>query len=314
MNIKTATPSIAIALSFTFLSVGCDYTGDWLFAGAVEGLPSVLDLGRLEVMPLKDASSLAAAITYHEVGPTGTPVTGGVTFTFEGTGSDVCVWVDPEAAYWIQSLSPIYGVPDLNYPDNIFDDGDLDLKAGLAVFYSGSPGEEMGTFAIRYEDSLGNVVPIDANECTIPSEGESSGGHSGRGTAEACTLQTTQPGVSYLVAMETYATPIDDDRLAFGLMLTHGDCGDVQSTVGAVHNECVIRNESGQFDDNGVLVPYQNAAAFESAFCNSAGEVAFELRNYCEDEAEEYNDLLEQGIELDHLFCGDPSISPFPGL
>jgi hypothetical protein len=114
--------------------------------------------------------------------------------------------------------------------------------------------------------------------------------------------------------METYATPIDDDRLAFGLMLTHGDCGDVQSTVGAVHNECVIRNESGQFDENGVLVPYQNAAAFESAFCNSAGEVAFELRNYCEDEAEEYNDLLEQGIELDHLFCGDPSISPFPGL
>ena len=42
------------------------------------------------------------------------------------------------------------------YPDNVFDDGDLDLFAGFSVYYSGSPGVEIGNFQILFEDALGN--------------------------------------------------------------------------------------------------------------------------------------------------------------
>lgn len=304
---------IFLATTFAIGTTACDYSGDWLFAGAVEGLPGIMDLGEIEVATVKTIDDVPAAVHFLEIGPTGTPSDGGSTFTFSGTGSDVCVWVDPESATWIQSLSPVYGIDDLSYPDNLFDDGDIDLFGGLAVFYSGSPGESMGNFQIRYEDSLGNVIPIDANECSIPSYDSATGGHAGRGGPEYCTIQNTQPGVSYLIQMLTYSTPMDDERMTYGLMLAHGDCGDLRGELDVIHPECLITEESGNFDADGNLVPYTNAAAFENAFCITAGEVGTGLKAYCEDEFEQYIDGVESDEPLDHIFCGDPDINPFPG-
>ncbi len=284
-------------------SAGCDYTGDWLFAGSVEGLDAIQDLGELPVAVIETAEDVAANVYRGEVGPTGTPEVGGVTFTFKGTGGTVCVWVDPEAAYWVQSLSPIYGNADFAYPDNPFDDGDLDVEAGLAVFYNGSPGEAMGTFQVRYEDSLGNVVPISANECTISYSDGPSGGHMGRGFPEYCDLSNTQPGVNYLVALETFATPIDDDRLAYGLLLAEGSCQDIFTLTGQPNEECVIGSET--LDPNSappgeIGEPYTDNADFELSYCASVAATGENsLAAWCNAESD------DKDCNEEHCFCGN---------
>lgn len=302
---------IALVLPALMAMTACDYTGDWLFAGAVDGLESVLHLGEVPISKIEDASDFADAIGYAEVGPTGTPEIGGVTMSFKGTGTDVCIWIDPEAAYWIQSLSPIYGQEGFAYPDDVFDDGDLDIESGLAVFYTGSPGETFGDFEIRYEDSLGNVVPISANECVIPFDDGASGGHSGRGHAEFCTMSNTQEGVDYLVALETFVTPMDDDGLRFGYFLAEGSCDDLQPLAGQAHSECVIPLEftdekSGEAWD-GESEPwteYQHATIFEDSFCGTAGGLeATALAEFCEDEAAMFD------CAVDDCYCGDPATS-----
>lgn len=312
---RKATPYLVGLAGALAATTACDYSGDWLFAGAVDGLDPIQHLGELEVALIEEYEQIAENIYYGEVGPTGTPEVGGVTFTFLGTGGNVCVWVDPEVAYWLQSLSPIYGVTDFSWPDNVFDDGDLDIEAGLAVFYNGSPDEEMGSFEIRYEDSLGNVVPISANECVIPYYGVASGGHAGRGHPEYCTLENTQPGVNYLVALETFTTPIDDDRLAYGLLVAEGDCSDLITLSGAPHYECVIPEESidpttcepGDIEN---CEPLPDHANFENAFCASHGQIDFLLYDYCDAEASE----LDCDDEEVHCFCGSPETqSPIPG-
>jgi hypothetical protein len=296
----------AIRRSAALLTVGaalvgttaCDYTGDWLFAGAVDGLEAVQHLGEVEVSTIDVKEDFEAAFLYGEVGPTGTPETGGVTYTFVGTGGDVCIWVDPESTYWIQSLSPIYGSEVFSYPDNTTDDGDLDIEGGLAVFYTGSPGESFGTFQIRYEDSLGNVIPISANECTIPYTDGPSDGHSGRGYPEFCTMRNTQPGVDYLIAMETFATPLDDDRLSYGMFVAHGNCADLQILAETSNAECVVPNEA---IDPSTGEPWEGYAEFEQVYCDSAGGTGFGLKDYCEEEAD------EKDCSVDHCFCGDPA-------
>ena len=74
-----------------------------------------------------------------------------MTFDFVGTGGEVCIWVDPEVAYWSQALSPQPSQIDRKwaFPDNTFDDGDIDLFAGQSVYYTGSPGETIGDFVGR---------------------------------------------------------------------------------------------------------------------------------------------------------------------
>ncbi len=297
------------------LSAGtaCDLSGDWLFDTAVEGVPGVIHLGELTPAAITTPASIERAILFGEVGPTGTAEVGGVTFTFEGTGGSVCVWVDPELAHWSQSVAAQRPNVTYSYPDNVRDDGDLDLYAGLAAYYNGSPGERVGDFRVRYTDSLGNPVTVALNECRISTMVSSAGGHSGRGAPEYCTLANTQPGVDYMVLMQTWSLPLDDSRLSYGLLLTEGSCSDLQALSPAQGDECVILGESipagapgfpGPWVDGDVPEARPGSEDLERLLC-AEGNVS----GFCATEAED-NDCRDPNISC---FCGDPSDTPSPG-
>jgi len=285
------------------LAVGCDYDGAGLYPQVTE-VPGIIDLGVVTPSDVTDQSSINDAIMYAEVGSTGTSQRGGVTMSFVGTGNTLCLWVDPEAAFWDQAVSPISPTQAFAYPDNQADDGDLDMYAGLSVYYSGSPGEEIGTFQILYQDQLGNKVPVDFNECTINDYFGDPGGHAGRGTPESCTLTATQPGVSYTILLSTWSTPTDDDRLAYGFLLTNGSCQDLVRASDFTQEgaECVIGGES---TDPATGEPFDGEDLFEASYCTSVAEnTNSALFDFCTQEAE------SKDCSVDHCFCGDPNLTP----
>lgn len=317
MNPRALWPLALLTLS------SCDYSGDWLFAGAVEGVPGVVHLGTLTPTPITTYSDIAPAVVYGEVGPTGTAAPGGVTFTFEGTGGSVCLWVDPEIATWntaVASTAPLWR---WSWPDNVADDGDLDISAGLAVYYTGSPAEKIGSFEVRYTDPLGETVPIELNECSMIGFRGQDGAHAGRGTPEYCTLSATLPGVSYMVLMEAWSTPLDDSRLGYGVLLAEGDCNILKSTAG-VHEECLIRGEAIDPAGAGAPGPWTGSAPvragaseFEAAYCDATVKMA----EWCEVEDEANTCALPicaeaaEGVDCrdTHCFCGDPTDVPTGG-
>lgn len=297
-------------------AVGCDYTGDFLFPEAATEVPAVYDMGLIEPVVVTSLEEAAAAAIYGQVSSTGTSVPGGVTYTFEGTGRNVCVWVDPEVVTWNQAVATRGGVRRWAYPDNHKDDGDLDLEVGLAIYYNGSPGVEIGDFAIRYQDALGNPVAIELNECVIRMQIADAGGHAGRGSPEYCTIFNTQPGVTYVVKMESWATPIDDDRLGFGFLLADGNCTDLISDLGMTdpaEYECVVPGEAidyvvangpGPWFGADEVPTRGGAAEFEASFCG--GEV---MADVCAAEAAATNCRAEGA----QCFCGDPTNTPTGG-
>lgn len=302
--------------STMLLSVGCDYSGDFLFDGAIEGVRGIDHLGTLEPANIESAADVEGAVIIGEIGPTGTAAKGGVTFTFEGTGDSVCIFVDPEAVFWNQSVAVRNPNTRYQYPDNPFDDGDLDLYAGFATYYTGTPatqenGGEIGDFFVRYEDSLDEEIQVALNECVITSMLQDSGGHAGRGSPEYCTIRNTQPGVSYVGLLETFSVPIDDRRLGYGLLLANGTCSSLlsngQPSFG--NDECLIRGEAVRPRDSeeDPLQPWPAAIEFEEAYCSGA-----DMADYCEGEA---NRAASGAIdcEEDHCFCGDPDDTPTGG-
>jgi hypothetical protein len=292
------------------LASGCDYSGDWLFAGATD-VPGVIHLGEIAPVTAEDAETFNDSVVYTEVGASGSTVTGGVTFSFVGTGSDVCVWVDPELVFWNASVSQLSPTETWAWPDNNFDDGDLEVKAGLALYYTGTPanadeGGQMGNFEVRYQDALGNQVPVDFDQCVNPSRNNPSGGHSGRGTPEYCELADTQPGVTYMVALETFSTPLDDDRLAFGLAVYDGTCRSLKATASSqsTPDECIL---FGEALNPATGEAWEDSTDFEGAFCaNTLIESDDEtpLADFCAAEAE------EKDCAVHHCFCGDPDDLP----
>jgi hypothetical protein len=319
---------IALAL----LAAGCDYTGDWLFAGALEDIPGVWvleDRDSREVVPRVVASpaEIADAVIYAEIGPSGSTEYGGATFDFVGTGADVCVWVDPETAWWNQAVAPAPtdASRKWTYPDNVFDDGDIDLYGGLSVYYTGSPGVRLGDFEVFYEDSLGNEIPISLSECNnLGVQGPNA--HAGRGTPEFCTLRTTQVGVSYTIVLQNFSTPLDDDRMGFGLLVVEGSCEDLRTLAGTARfqeDECLILGESivpqkgdhGPWYGQGAIVSWENSIAFEEHYCGEA-----RMQAYCQEEAEGQLapgapgcSWADAPLEGDRCFCGDLSNTPLPG-
>jgi hypothetical protein len=303
-------PLVALGL---LAQVACSYNGDFVFSKPSD-VPGVADLGELVPADVTGLADAQTKVIYGEIGATGTSERGGVTLSFRGTGGPVCLWVDPEMAAWNESVSTQSPVADFLWPDNPFDDGDLDLAAGLSVYYSGTPGQEIGSFRILYEDQLGNRVPIELNECVIGSLNATSGGRSGRGSPEHCTLQATQPGVSYTVLLETWSTPLDDDILSYGLLLANGDCGDI---VGAAPEECVITGEARAHikgDDNDPdghvdETPIDGSEDLEQAFCdyqnNSHSTLIYD---FCVEEAK----TKDCSDSSQHCFCGDPNSAPNP--
>lgn len=335
------------------VGIGCNISGDFVAPDAIPGMPGIVDLGQVPISDVSTAQEIADAVIYGEVGPTGTPEVGGVTFTFEGINDDVCLWVDPETVAWAQSIAPATPRANFTFPDNIHDDGDFDITAGLTTFYTGNPGDDredptarIGDFFVQYTDPLGNVVPVNLVECNIRSNRtQQFGAKAGRGMPEYCTIGATTNGVRYTVVLETFSLPLDDDRLSYGMLLVRGSCDELRSLArasSAIADECVIRGESlmpgratgRRAADLGLADPtwlageqptWPGSVEFEDAFCAPFNENAeppeLPLRTFCR---QERNRTIGTGEscawnnspadeDLTRCYCGDPTTTPSVG-
>jgi len=265
------------ALGGLAIGVACDRTGQDLTALPHPDYPAVLELGDLSVLTVAEWAAVRAGaiedveayVQYEQVGAPTPGEKGGVTFTFQGTGDDVCVIVDPESVFWNQSVAAAGTNSVYEYPDNYQDDGDLDIYAGLSATYTGSPGVEMGDFVGQYTDSLGNITDIEYNLCQHVGGDGDSYVHAGKGAPEWCDIDTAErEGIEYTVVLRTFSLPIDDDVLAFGVAVFDGSCENL--------TECTIPGESRSIatDDNGTREG--NFRALENAFCD------LEQGDYCE--------------------------------
>lgn len=211
---------------------------------------------------------------------------GGATFTFEGTGDELCIVVDPETVFWSQSIAPGDRQDNFAYPDYYNDDGDLDLFAGMSSYYTGSPGVEIGNFTGFYTDSQGEVVEIEYGECF--QSGSQTGmddAHAGRATTEYCTIDTDQKaGIEYTVVLDTFSVPLDDGVLSFGVAVVNERCSRIDKS------ECFIRgeslNSSGQTKTCTGKLEAAQCAAQLGAFCCANPEM-------CGDEGAVDPDLCE---------------------
>jgi hypothetical protein len=267
-------------LSFIFLSQlgGCDRNAKELVPMPSDAYPGIIEIGELEVVDTDTLNALIGQESgtlphikadlddagqdlfselyaddatprpyyYGQLGQAETGKQGGATFTFKGTGGEVCLIVDPETVFWSRSIESPNTETKFAYPDFYNDDGDLDLFAGMSSYYTGSPGLEIGDFTGFYTDSQGQLVEIQYGECT--QNGSSMSGianaHAGRGTVEFCTIDTDQKeGIEYTVVMETFSVPLDDGLLSFGVVVVNERCARLDTS------ECFIRGES--FDESG---------------------------------------------------------------
>jgi hypothetical protein len=334
-----ALPALALA--------GCDLSADFLFSGNIEGVEDVLaiegDDGTPFITPaaITQYSDIAANARFAEIATSRTAQLGGASLEFLGTGGPICVWVDPELAYWNQAIGDASGEGErqYTYPDNVFDDGDIDLTGGLSVFYTGTPGEVMGDFVVFYEDSLGNEVPVPLVECLPPGDPTNPATvfAAGRASSEYCDIPATRLGAAYTIAMTAWAVPLDDDRLSFGFLVAEGSCQDlVDLTKAALFDgglqgqpndtqmaECVITGESLRPEDPGPHIGrpddlvWEGSIDFEHAFCGATVNDADPLDRFCRSEAD---DVLDAGERCDwraaedtRCYCGDPLDTPEAG-
>lgn len=204
-----------------------------------------IDCATFKSSPEADHNRDALPFFYGQLGRAPDLTQGGATFTFMGTGDDVCVILDPETVFWNQSIAPASRVDQYAYPDYFDDDGDLDLFGGMSSYYTGSPGVEIGDFRGFYTDSKGELIEIQYGECNQTGYGGVDGAHAGRAKPEFCTIDTDQQeGVEFTIVMETWAVPLDDGVLSFGVAVMNERCPRVDTS------ECFIRTESLDADGN----------------------------------------------------------------
>lgn len=280
---------------------GCDQSGLDLVPLPNDDFPYVVEEGLVQVITedqLSDVSPDWCAedpdnlrCVYDNVGAAPAGVHGGATFTFKGTGGDVCVIVDPEAVFWNSSISPTKFDGTYGYPDNSRDDGDMDLFAGLSSYYTGSPGVELGDFKGYYTDSAGHTVEIDYVECTQTGSRGQDDAHAGRGAPEACTVDTSErEGVEYTVVLQTFSVPLDDAALSFAAVAVEGDClSDLSVT------ECTLKNEALDATSGASLDWF---GGLESAYCGGAqAQWCCENPDYCGVEPVDYCEALAASLE-----------------
>ena len=349
-NLWISTGMLGVLFVGAGLTVGCDYTGDFLFAGPIDNVPAVIEItaedgGAIEVATVMNADEVKAATIYAEVGPNAEALPSGATLEFIGTGREVCVFVDPETVYWNQSVGNSPEGRRWRQPDNVFDDGDIDLQIGLSIYYRGTPGKKMGGFEVQFEDGLENDVEVNLVSCqnsTTVLGNVNLNAHAGRATAEYCSIASTLPGVRYTVAMEAISLPRDDARLAFGALIADGPCegidrdGDgisdgllnriVPRATGSdvpVNVECLIQGENLLPDEAGAKIRYgyeegqswPDSEGLEDQFCNG------DMREYCNQERRQKKNAgvvcdrihPEPGNTDDRCFCGDSLDSPNGG-
>jgi len=174
-----------------------------------------------------------------KLGPsdTGSGAVSGATITVEGTGERICVIMDPQTVWRDDFQADSSGVEFDNpfYENFPYDDGDLDLLAGLSAFYTGTPGESMGDFFVDFRDDNGIERRVDTNLCLQEDTHGVAGGTAGRASPEACSFET-QDGELYTIALRVFSTPIDDDELTYALSIRTGECP-------ATINECTLRGD-----------------------------------------------------------------------
>ena len=321
-------------ISFIFMGhlVGCDRNAKDLVPQPSDKFPGIIEIGHLEVVdpdtlsalvgqeagtlpyisPSLDADGEALYAElypddtlrpyyYGQLGQAETGEQGGATFTFTGTGGEVCLIVDPETVFWSRSIvKPPNTEAKFAYPDFYNDDGDLDLFAGMSSYYTGSPGLEIGDFTGFYTDSKGEVIEIQYGECT--QNGSSMSGitnaHAGRGTVEYCTIDTDQKeGIEYTVVLETFSVPLDDGVLSFGVSVVNERCARLDTS------ECFVRGES--FNGNGKTRTCTDK--LEAAQCEGVlGTFCCANPEMCGPEDNETDAFCEDAFEVPSEDGGDP--------
>ncbi len=223
----------------------------------------VVDLNNLpadELFPDVDAPEPYLGKLYG--GNVGTGQTSGATFDFTGTGDRVCVIIDPQSV-WRDDLQlggngEEYWNPFMD--DMPHDDGDLDLQVGLASFYTGTPGVEMGDFFQSFPDSNGVDRAVDLNICLQRDEHGITGASSGRATPEWCSFDTAN-GVEYRVALRVWSVPVDDNELRYALAVRTGEC---PPSI----NECTLRGDADYEPEYRDILPGGRFDTVEELYCD----------------------------------------------
>jgi hypothetical protein len=198
----------------------------------------VVDLDVGEDPPEIDGDTFVGFLGASDIG---TGAHSGATATFTGTGGRVCLIIDPQSVWrddrWIDES----GSEQINpfMVDHPYDDGDVDLQAGLAAFYTGTPGEKMGDFINSFPDENGVERRIDLNNCLLEDRFGIVGAAAGRGTPEWCAFDT-EADRQYRIAITVFSVPTDDDELKYAFEIRDGDCPTFVS-------ECTLR---GDYDDH----------------------------------------------------------------
>jgi hypothetical protein len=302
-------------LALTALTA-CNRSGRELVSFPVDGIDGVAVLG--EITPIQstdwgfaDSIDKVEAIrdlaVYAKVGAPRDVFYGGATATFMSNGGSYCLMVDPEGTAWVPSVSlddqdPIYA-----WPDNNLDDGDIELTAGLSAYYTGSPDISMGDFRQTYEDSLGNEVQVEFNDCVQRGYFDQEAVGAGRGRPEYCEIDTSlHPNREYTIALQTWSLPIDDDVLSYALAVFEIPEGEENASTpcayvlqaldaGSLERECILTNESCSPADEAAGACNQREieyAAAEYAFCSG-------LTTVLDDQ-----DLPVEATQSDYCDCG----------
>jgi hypothetical protein len=197
------------------------------------------------------------------VGPSniGTGELSGATVTIRGTGERVCVIVDPQSVFRDNLQLDANGSEAPNPFMNNYtgDDGDLDLAVGLASYYTGTPGEEIGDFVNDFPDENGVNRRVDLNLCLMEDYHGVVGGTAGRATPEWCDFPTSED-VDYRIVLQVFSVPIDDNMLRYAFEIRDGAC---PTTV----TECTLRGDADEAPADSIPEPYKNV---EEMYCAGA--------------------------------------------
>jgi hypothetical protein len=274
---------------------GCDRDGTDLLPKPDSSLVPIIEIGQLEVLSKSQAESLSGKDNpsewcdgtdvedgdsqrcyYGQLSSPESASRGGATFTFEGTGGYVCIVVDPETVYWNQAIAVAGANQMYTYPDEQFDDGDVDLFAGLSSYYTGSPGIELGDFTGYYTDSLGREIEIEYGEC-FQRGSDLSGittAHAGRANVEYCEINTSErEGVEYTVLIDTFSVPLNDGDVGFATAVVGERCSQISRPSGI--GECTFKGEA---IDVATGEPKECTEQLEEAYCDRD---SYALTRFC---------------------------------
>lgn len=299
------------------LASGCDRSGVDLLPQPNEDYPGVIEVGRVGVMSKDDVPNISPEFCtgdngcfYEQISSTDNVTKGGATFTFIGTGNNVCIFVDPESVSWNHEIG--VGADHWRYPEDPSDDGDLDMFGGLSSYYTGSPGVEIGDFTGFYTDSLGNEIEIDYVECFNESPYTGGEAHAGRGAPETCDLRPTVEGVEYTIVLETFSVPRDDGLLSFVVGVAGTRCSGLDTTL-PTDSVYQVDEKGKPVTDDGALVPIELSGVNE---CTVLGEqlnpdnsIAYSCSRmreiaYCANEVSG-EDILNEFCCANPTACGD---------